>query len=521
MPGTVRTDVAGIHQTLGLLERPCYLVDTGNGIGATTTVPGPDGRIVAAVGPLAAEALGSSGFRARHGVRYAYMGGAMAGGIASEDLVVALARSGSLASFGAAGLLPERIEKALTRFAAEIPGLPYAANLIHSPSEDALERDGVELFLKHRVRRVEASAFMDLTPHVVRYRTAGLHRRADGGVHTANRLVAKVSRPEVAERFMRPAPESMTAALVARGLITAEQAELARRVPMADDITAEGDSGGHTDRRPLTALFPVLLRTRDAVQRELRYEQQIGLGAAGGIGSPRAAAAAFAMGADYIVVGSVHQSCLESGTSDAARDLLVGADLADFAMAPAADMFELGVELQVLKKGTLFPMRAKKLYELYKAYDGIEALPADERQKLERQVFRRPLEEIWSEVERYFTRRDPEQLRRAQASPRRRMALLFRWYLGMASRWAVTGEADRTADYQVWCGPAMGDFNEWVRGTYLAARENRRAADVAHHLMRGAAFTNRVNQFAMSGVRLPAVCTEYVPTPVTAPEAAR
>ena len=27
-------------------------------------------------------------------------------------------------------------------------------------------------------------------------------------------------------------------------------------------------------------------------------------------------------------------------------------------MAPAADMFEMGVKLQVLKRGTMFPMRA-------------------------------------------------------------------------------------------------------------------------------------------------------------------
>ncbi|MCX4571434.1 PfaD family polyunsaturated fatty acid/polyketide biosynthesis protein [Streptomyces albogriseolus] len=509
----VHTDPAGIHRVLGALEQPCYIVDTGQGVGAANAAPGPGGRIVAAVGPLPPERLGCSAFRARHGVGHAYMAGAMAGGIASEELVIALARAGVLASFGAAGLLPGRIDRALTRFAAEIPALPYAVNLIHSPSEDALEREGVELLLRHRVRCVEASAFMDLTPHVVRYRVAGLSRTPDGRVHVGHRIVAKVSRAEVAERFMRPAPEAITADLVARGLITAEQAELARRVPMADDVTAEADSGGHTDRRPLTALFPGLLRVRDTVQRELGYGQRIGLGAAGGIGTPRAAAAAFALGADYVVVGSVHQSCLESGTSDAARRLLAGAGLADFEMAPAADMFELGVELQVLKKGTLFPMRAKKLYELYKAYDGVEALPEEARGQLERQVFRRPLDDVWADVEEYFTRRDPDQLLRARQSPRRRMALVFRWYLGMASRWAVTGEGERTADYQVWCGPAMGGFNEWVRGSYLAALENRRAADVAHHLMRGAAFTARVQQLAWNGVRLPAACTEYVPVP--------
>ncbi|CAL9580929.1 Polyketide biosynthesis protein PksE [Streptomyces sp. enrichment culture] len=515
-PRTPRTDPAGIQHVLERLEEPCYIVDTPHGPGATTARPGPGTRVLAALGPLPPERLGSRAFRERHGLRLAYLGGAMAGGIASEELVIALARAGCLGSFGAAGLLPERIDRALRRFAAELPDLPWAVNLIHSPSEDALERDGVELLLRHGVRCVEASAYLDLTPHVVRYRVAGLHRGRDGRVVAANRLIAKVSRPEVAERFMRPAPQAITADLLARGLITAEQAELARYVPLADDVTAEADSGGHTDRRPLTALFPALLETRDAIQREMRYPVPVGLGAGGGIGTPHAAAAAYAMGADYVVVGSVHQSCLESGTSEPARRLLAEAGLADCEMAPAADMFELGVELQVLKKGTLFPMRAKRLYELYQRHDGIEALPEEELRRLEKQIFRRPVEEVWQEVEAYFARRDPDQLRRAAAVPRRRMALLFRWYLGMASRWAVTGEADRTADFQVWCGPAMGAFNAWARGTYLAAPENRRAADVAGHLLRGAAYTARVHQLALAGVRLPRSCAEYRPAPPAA-----
>ena len=33
--------------------------------------------------------------------------------------------------------------------------------------------------------------------------------------------------------------------------------------------------------------------------------------------------------------------------------------MADVSMAPAADMFEMGVQLQVLKRGTLFPMQAR------------------------------------------------------------------------------------------------------------------------------------------------------------------
>ncbi len=46
---------------------------------------------------------------------------------------------------------------------------------------------------------------------------------------------------------------------------------------------------------------------------------------------------------------------------------------------------------------------------------------------------------------------------------------MFRWYLGLSSRWANAGEAGRQLDYQVWCGPAMGAFNEWAKGSFLEA----------------------------------------------------
>ncbi|MFJ1703211.1 PfaD family polyunsaturated fatty acid/polyketide biosynthesis protein [Kitasatospora sp. NPDC088346] len=520
------TDPAGVYHALADLERPCFVVRTPRGIGAAATgraVPAgaPGGLpLLAAVAPLPPHRLGSAAFLAAHGVRQPYLAGAMAGGIASADLVVALAREGFLASFGAAGLLPESIEKALARFAAEIPGLPYAVNLIHSPSEERLEREAVELFLRHGVRCVEASAFMALSPHIVRYRLAGLRQGPDGQVVAEHRVIAKISRTETAERFMRPAPAATVSALLAQGLISPLQAELARYVPMADDITVEADSGGHTDRRPLPALLPSILRLRDSVQREHRYPAPIRVGAAGGLGTPVAVAAAFAMGAAYVVTGSVNQSCVESGASKATKALLAEAGIADCEMAPAADMFELGVELQVLKKGTLFPMRAKKLYELYQAHDGLEALPEGERARLEAQVFRRPLEDVWQECVGYFRRRDPEQLARAQDSPKRRMALVFRWYLGMSSRWATVGDPDRTLDYQIWCGPAMGSFNDWVTASYLKAPGNRRVADVAHHLMRGAAFHTRVAALRTAGVQLPAAVADYRPVPLESPVAA-
>ena len=64
-----------------------------------------------------------------------------------------------------------------------------------------------------------------------------------------HRIPAKACRQEVAKQFLRPAPEKILKQLLDGGEIMAQQAELAAQVPMADDPTAEADSGGHTDHR--------------------------------------------------------------------------------------------------------------------------------------------------------------------------------------------------------------------------------------------------------------------------------
>lgn len=198
---------------------------------------------------------------------------------------------------------------------------------------------------------------------------------------------------------------------------------------------------------------------REQIQAHYRYHQPIFVGAAGGIGTPEAALAAFTMGADYVVTGSINQSCVEAGTSPHVKQLLAQADMADVMMAPAADMFEMGVKVQLLKRGTLFPLRAQKLYELYSRYPSLEALPADEREKLERQIFKRDLESIWQETVQYFQERDPRQIERAQRDPHQKMALVFRWYLGLSSRWANRGEPGAK-----WITKS-GAAQPWVRST--------------------------------------------------------
>jgi PfaD family protein len=403
-----------------------------------------------------------------------------------------------LGSFGAAGLSLERIAAALDRIQPDLGDKPYCVNLIHSPNEPAHEMATAELLLKRGVPLVEASAYLDLTPAIVRYRVAGFR-----GNRPTTRVIAKVSRVEVATKFLSPPPERIVRELVTAGHVTAQQAELASRLPVADDLTVEADSGGHTDNRPAITLLPTMLALRDRLQLQCRYASPPRVGLAGGVATPSGVAGAFAMGAAYVVTGSVNQACVESGSSDAVRKMLAEAGQADVTMAPAADMFEMGVKVQVLKRGTMFAMRAAKLYELYRQYPSWEAIPQAERVQVEKTHLRATFDEVWQQTRDFFARRDPTQLPKAERDPKHRLALVFRWYLGLSSRWANSGEPTRQLDYQVWCGPAMGAFNEWAKGSLLEKPQNRTVVGVALNLLYGACVVLRRQALRQQGVGLP------------------
>ena len=228
------------------------------------------------------------------------------------------------------------------------------------------------------------------------------------------------------------------------------------------------------------------------------------VGAAGGIADPCSAVAAFSMGAAYVVTGSINQACVEARTSVAVKKLLATAEQADITMAPAADMFELGIKVQVLKKGTMFAQRAHKLYRLYTTHAGLADLPEDGRRDLEKNLFQQSLATAWQDTKDYFMTRDPQQIARAEREPKHKMALLFRSYLGKASIWANQGVATRQLDFQIWCGAAMGAFNSWVKGSFLAQLEQRRVADVGMNILFGATLLARLRMLKMqTSVALP------------------
>jgi len=169
----------------------------------------------------------------------------------------------------------------------------------------------------------------------------------------------------------------------------------------------------------------------------------------------------------------------------------------------------------VLRRGTMFAGRASRLYELYSRYTSIESIPADVRSRVEKEVLGATFDAIWDETERFFTQRDPPQLERAARDPRHRLALVCRWYLGKSSRWAIAGDTARRVDYQIWCGPAMGAFNAWVRGSFLEAPEGRGVVQIALNLLEGAAVVTRAQQLRSYGVAVPPEAFDFRPRPLT------
>ena len=507
------------------VREPVHVVRDGAS-GALGLAPASEGDVQPAPGryPVLAtlpahypEWLGDRSFGQVHGARFPYIAGAMANGIATPRMVVAMARAGMIGFYGAGGLGLEQVDRGLFEIrdalGADAERLPWGSNLIHSPAEPELEQAVADLYLRRGVRRVSASAYMRLTPAVVRYAASGLSLDPSGAIRRTNHLFAKVSREEVARLFMAPPPQELLDALVRAGQLGREEASLAARLPLCEDITVEADSGGHTDNRPLTAILPVVMALRDRLVAG-GQGRPIRVGAAGGLGSPPAVAAAFAMGAAYVLTGTVNQAAQESGLSAEGRALLAEAGVADVAMAPSPDMFELGVKVQVLRRGTLFSTRAARLYELYRSVESLEAIPDEERARLERELFQAPLEQIWHETREFFGSRSPAEVDRAGRDPRHRMALVFRWYLGRSSRWAIEGQAGRRLDYQIWCGPAIGAFNAWTAGSFLARPENRTVDQIARNLLEGAAVVTRAQQLRSYGVPVPAAAFDYRPRPL-------
>lgn len=401
--------------------------------------------------------LGAPGFRERYGLRRAYALGSMYGGISGSELLRASAKAGLLAFLGTGGLTPPEVDAVLRELD---PYGPVGVNVGYrhdAPRETAAL---IDLLLRRGVDLVEASGFPTVTEELVRFRLRG------------GRILAKVSRPDVAAAFLAPPPDRIVARLLAAGEVTEEQARAAAARPVADDLCAEADGGWLCGTADTMTLLPAVLRLRD---RAALPGHRVHVGAAGGLGSPEAVAAAFLLGADFVMTGSVNQCSVEAATSDEVKDLLQQAREHDIATAPWAEQFALGVRARYLRRGLLFPARADALFDLWRGHDWLGDLDEAARDRVMERYLGGPGVPV------------PHGGAPATAGGTAELTALLRHYFTRAFGLAVTGDPAGRVDYLVHCGPAMGAFNRTVEGTGLAPWRARSIEAICDLLMDGAA----------------------------------
>ena len=433
---------------------------------------------------IAADRLGAESFRRDYKVRRAYGAGALEQGIASLDLVVRMGRAGYLGFFGAGGLGLAEIEKNIRAIQRSLDaGEPFGVHLASCPDDPESEMAVVDVCLRSGVQFLEASGFIVPSLALVRYRLKGLSKDREGRLVSAHKVIARVSRPDVAATFLDPPPQAVVAELLRTGLVSGEEAQWAQWVPMVDDLCVDAEPG----MGGAAVLLPTLIRQRDEVCGRRSYDTPVRVGCMDGIGTPEAAASAFLLGADFLLTGSVNQCTVEAGTSDEVKDILQTINVQDTESAPAADFFELGAKVQVLKKDVLFPARANRLYDLWRRHGSWEEIDAQTRARIERDYFGRSFESVYEELVGAGFAKSAQEIETAERDPRHRMAMVFRWYCRHAMRLALSGVKERRANYQVLCGPDLGAFNQWVKGTPLESWRRRHVDVIADRIMEGAA----------------------------------
>jgi len=415
-----------------------------------------------------AESLGAEAFRRAYGVRLAYVAGSPSRGIRTPEMVAGLAESGLLGFLDPA---TGELDDALDELSARVgPDAPFGVSLRDDASRDALDRSApadrrVAAALRHGVRAAEAVGFRRATAALVRFRVGA------GTPAAENRLLVAVPSLRVAELFLEPAPEELVLRLLENGELTPGEAEVARQLSLASDLCVEPDPGSGTDPTALLSAVLSLSRRRHGDAGRVR------VGAGGALGTPAAVACGFLLGADFVRTAAVQLTVRDAGVPDAVVRHLLGLRVGDTASAPAPEGFALGACVQVVKKGSFFVPRARRLHELFRFHPSLDALDPAVRQRLEDSYFRRGLDEVWREV--YEARPDL-----AGADAKTRMARVFGWYLERSLDWMLAGREDRRPDFQIPCDDSLAAFHYYWED---AGGGERDAARIAERLMADAA----------------------------------
>jgi nitronate monooxygenase len=251
------------------------------------------------------------------GVRYPIVQAPMAGGFTTPQLVAAVSEAGGLGSIGAAMLGPEELRDAIAAV-RRLTSTPFAVNVF-------AELDPVE---------ADAGAVAAMDEVLAPFRTElGLPERErpapasppPGRVREQIAVVAEERVPVLSFTFGIPPLDAVKAAggiVLGTATTVAEAVELEARG--VDAVVAQGsEAGGH--RGTFLGAFEAGLVGGLALVPQVVDRVSVPVVAAGGMMDGRGIAAALALGAEGVQLGTAFLGCPESGSPPGYREALAEA----------------------------------------------------------------------------------------------------------------------------------------------------------------------------------------------------
>jgi nitronate monooxygenase len=251
------------------------------------------------------------------GIQYPLIQGPL-GGLSSQRLTAAVSNFGALGSFGAHGLEPQAIKDMIVEIRS-LTSKPFAMNLWVSMEDDGAinsDKAAFQRALSHLATHLEAVG--GTQPAFSPYKAIRFEDQA--------RVLLDAKVPVISFIYGVPAQEILDEArkqgIVTIGTATTPEEAIALEQAGVNLIVASGfEAGGHrgsflrSSEDSLTGTISLVPQTVDAVT--------IPVIAAGGIADARGIAAAFALGAEGVQMGTVFLACEESGAHPLHREAIL------------------------------------------------------------------------------------------------------------------------------------------------------------------------------------------------------
>jgi len=212
----------------------------------------------------------------------------IAPGITDTFVIVSLAEAGILSFYETDGRSRERVIHDIGELVRSFVlrtnwGITFHH---HNDADD----DFASLFTKYDIPHIALRSFPSPTPAVVRLSATGIHNGRDGNLQRRTHVSAHVNDLASAQAFMTPPDIEMLDTLVNDGHISHYEAELARRIPLVEDLTVIGD----------LELFVEIQKLERRLRQQYLYVRPIRIGIAGAMDTPQSISSVFSIGAAYV-----------------------------------------------------------------------------------------------------------------------------------------------------------------------------------------------------------------------------